>query len=288
MLRFAVVVLLGLLAAAAQAQVTFDKMKGRGNIVVGYREDAAPFSFVDESKKPAGYTMEFCETIVARVLAQPGMAKLKVAYTPVPVDRILTYVNEGSVDMLCAGTSDTAARRNQVAFSAPIYFDGIGVMVRKKDGIGKLAELKGKKLVLVKSTTAGTLVADHLKKTGVSLKVEEVGNADMAMSQLQLGWSAGYARDRTLLAMQRAMQPVADDYVILPERLSHEAIAIAYRRDDPAMKAVVDAAVGEAISSGKAQAWHDKWFVQPIAVNKTRKALGLPMSDELKAAFSKK
>jgi glutamate/aspartate transport system substrate-binding protein len=108
------------------------------------------------------------------------------------------------------------------------------------------------------------------------------------MSQLQLGWSSGYARDRTLLAMQRVAQPAADDYVILPDRLSRETIAIAYRRDDPAMKAVVDAAVGEAISSGKAQAWHDKWFVQPIAVNKTRKALGLPMSDELKAAFSKK
>ncbi len=288
MLRFAVAVVLGLLAAAAQAQVTFEKMKGRGNIVVGYREDAAPFSYIDDAKKPVGYTMEFCEAIVARVLAQPGMAKLKVAYTPVPVDRILTYVSEGSVDMLCAGTSDTPARRNQVAFSAPIYFDGIGVMVRKKDGIGRLADLKGRKLVLVKSTTAGTLVAEHVKKTGVSLKVEEVGNADMAMSQLQLGWSAGYARDRTLLAMQRATQPVADDYVILPDRLSQEAIAIAYRRDDPAMKAVVDAAVSEAISTGKAQAWHDKWFVQPIAVNKTRKALGLPMPDELKAAFSKK
>jgi len=288
MLRFSVLMVLGLLSGLAQAQTTFDKMKGRGNIIVGYREDAAPFSFVDDAKKAVGYSLEFCEAIVARVLAQPGMAKLPVTYRPVPVDRIMVYVSEGSVDMLCTGTSDTAARRNQVAFSAPIYFDGIGVMVRKKDGIAKLEELKGKKLVVIKSTTADKLVNDHIKKAGVSLKIEEVSNADMAMSQLQLGLAAGYARDRTLLAMQRAMQPAADDYVILPDRVSQEAIAIAYRRDDPAMKAVVDAAVGEAISSGKAQAWHDKWFVQPIAINKTSKALGLPMSVELKAAFAKK
>ena len=44
-----------------------------------------------------------------------------------------------------------------------------------------------------------------------------------------------------------------DDYGILPDQLSNEAIAIAYRRDDAAMKAAVDGVVGEAAVSGKAQ-----------------------------------
>ena len=118
--------------------------------------------------------------------------------------------------------------------------------------------------------------------------MEEVLNGDAALSQLQLGQSAGYARDKVLLAVQRASSPAPDDYVILPDQLSSEAIAIAYRKDDGAMKALVDGAIGEAIASGKGQEWHDKWFTKPIPLNKARRSLDVPMSTELKAAFGKK
>lgn len=288
MLRFSLLMVLALLPGLAQAQASFDKMKGRGQILVGYREDAAPFSYLDDKKQPIGYSLEFCRAIVTRVLAQPGMGKLKVAYVPVPVDRILTYVSEGSADLFCSGTSDTAERRNQMAFSQPIYFDGVGVMVRKKDNVSRLEQLKGKKVVLIKSTTAVGVINDYLKKSGGGWKLEEVINSEAALSQLQLGWSAGYARDKGLLAVQRAGLSAPDDYVILPDQLSSEAIAIAYRRDDSAMKALVDGVYSEAIASGKAQEWYDKWFTKPIPLNRAMKSLDMPMSAELKAAFSKK
>jgi glutamate/aspartate transport system substrate-binding protein len=288
MLRFALLMVWGLLPGLAQAQASFDKMKARGQIIVGYREDAAPFSYHDEKKQPIGYSLEFCEAIIAKVRAQPGMGKLKLGYTSVPVDGILTYVSEGSVDLLCSGTSDTPARRKQMAFSQPIYFDSVGVMVRKKDNVSHLDQLKGKKVVLIKATTAVGAISDYLKKSGGSWKLEEVLNGDAALSQLQLGWSAGYARDKVLLAVQRASQSAPDDFVILPDQLSLEAIAIAYRKDDSAMKALVDGAIGEAIASGKAQEWYDKWFMKPIPLNKARKALDVPMSAELKAAFTTK
>lgn len=288
MLRFTLLLVLGVMPVFAQAQVTFDKIKGRGQILVGYRDDAAPFSYQDDKKQPIGYSLEFCNAIVAKVMAQPGMAKLKVAYVAIPVDRITTYVSEGSADLFCSGTSDTAERRKQMAFSQPIYFDGLGVMVRKKDAISKLDQLKGKKVVLIKATTAVATIDAYQKKSGSGWKLEEVVSSDAALSQLQLGWAAGYARDKAPLALQRASLSAPDEYTILPDLLSSEAIAIAYRKDDPAMKAVVDATMAEAVASGKAMEWHDKWFTKPIPVGKAQKSLDLPMSPELKAAFSKK
>jgi glutamate/aspartate transport system substrate-binding protein len=288
MLRFALLLMLGLVPVLTHAQVTFDKIKGRGQILIGYRVDAAPFSYLDAKKQPIGYSLEFCNAIAAKVLAQPGMAKLKIAYMEVPVDRMTTYVGEGSVDLFCSGTSDTAERRNQMAFSRPIFFGGLGMMVRKKDGVTGLDQLKGKKVVLLKGTTATGTINDYLKKSGGAWKLEEAVGGDAALSQLQLGWVAGYARDRVLLAVQRAGLSTPDDYVILPDQLSNEAIAIAYRRDDAAMKAVVDGVVGEAAASGKAQEWYDKWFTKPIPLGSANKSLDIPMSSELKAAFSKK
>ena len=286
--RYSILIILALLPGLALAQASFEKMKGRGQIVVNYRDDAAPFSYADGKKQAIGYSLEFCNAMVAKIRAQPSMAKLKVAYTQVPVDRMFTNVNEGSADLLCSGTSDTAERRNLVAFSPPIYFDGVGVMVRKKDNIASIDQLKGKKVALIKATTAAVAVNDYLKKSGGGWKLEEVLNAESALSQLQLGWSAGYARDRVPLAVQRAGAANAGDYAILPDRLSTEAIAIAYRKDDKAMQTLVEATVAEAISSGKAHEWHDKWFIKPIFLGKSTKALALPMPEELKTAFSAK
>ena len=288
MLRLALLIVWGLLPVLAQAQATFERIKTRGHIAVGYREDAAPFSYHDEKKQPIGYSLEFCEAIVGKVRAQPGMGKLKVSYVSVPVDRVLTYVSEGTADLLCSGTSDTPARRSEVAFSRPIYFDSVGVMVRRQDNVSRLEQLKGKKVVLIKATTAVEAINDYLKKSGGGWKLDEVLNGDAALSQLQLGQSAGYARDKVLLAVQRASLPAPNDYVILPDQLSNEAIAVAYRKDDSAMKALVDGAIGEAIASGKAREWHDKWFMKPIPLNKARRSLEVPMSAELKAAFAAK
>ena len=114
----------GALSLHAQAQSAIERMKGRGQIVVTYREDAAPFSLVKDGQ-PTGYSLEFCRVIVEALQKQPGMGKLKVAYTPVAVDRMLTPVNEGSADLLCSGTSDNAARRRLVAFSAPSILTGL-------------------------------------------------------------------------------------------------------------------------------------------------------------------
>src|SRR5690606_34520224 len=220
--------------------------------------------------------------------AQPGMGKFKTTYTSVPVDRILTYVSEGSVDLLCSGTSDTPERRSAVAFSQPIYFDSVGLMVRKKDNVSGVDQLKDKKIVVIRATTAIDAINNYLKKSDAGWALEEVLNGDAALSQLQLGWSAAYARDKVLLAVQRASMPTPGDYVVLPDRLSSEAIAIAYRKDDSAMKALVDGAIVEAIASGKALAWHDKWFMKPIPLNRGYKSLDVPIPPELSAAFTPK
>ena len=272
----------------AQSQSSFDRIKGRGQLVINYREDAAPFSYHDDKKQAVGYSIDFCRAVADKILAQPGMGKLKVAYIAVPVDRMLTYINEGSGDLLCTATSDTPARRAQVGFSRPIYIDGVAVMVRRKDGVKRLDELKGKKVSLIRATTASGIVADHLKKSSAGWKIDEVLNSDSAISQIQLGLSSAYVRDSVPLALQRALLPSPDDFVILPERLSRESIAIAYRLGDAQMQKLVDETISETIASGKAREWHDRWFVGAITVGKASVKLGLPMSEELRTAFAAK
>lgn len=275
-------------SAPVHAQATFEKIKSRSQISVGYREDAAPFSYQDDQKKAIGYSIDFCALVVAQLASRLDLKNLRINMVPIAIDRVMTFVKDGSVDLLCTSTSDAAERRAQASFSKPIYLDGVGVLVRKKDGITALKQLDGKHVSFIKASTAGSALDAYRIKAAMSWKTEPALNADAAFSQLQLGWVQAYARDKVLLAMQLASLSDADQYTILPERLSTESIAIAFRKGDAEMQALVDGVIAEAAASGKAKALHDKWFVGPIPLYKQRKALGLPMSPELKASLDPK
>ena len=161
-------------------------------------------------------------------------------------------------------------------------------MVQRKDGIRSLAQLDGKKLAAIKGTTAVAELKAYQKKEKRSWKLEEVLNGDVGFSQLQLGWASGYARDRVLLALQRVTSSAPENFVILDESLSRETIAIAFRPDDPEMQALVDGVIRTAIQSGKAAEWYERWFMKPIPLSGGSKALNVPMSEALKAAFAAK
>lgn len=280
---------LGLLATAfagaVHAEGTLDKIKRRGQVNVGYRVDAAPFSYNDAQGNPVGYSLDICNEAVEKLRSQMGGAELHVKLVPVDMDRVLRFVSEGAIDLLCSSTSDTPARRQQMAFSKPIFLDGVGVMVRAKDRVAGVAELRGKEVVAIKASTAVTTLQAYGQKQAMEWKVEPALNADAALSALELGWAAGYARDAVPLAMQRAVLPNAQDYVLLPDRLSVETIAIAMPAGDEALRKFINTVITEGAAAGKVQALYARWFTQPITVGGKQATLGIPLSEELKTTF---
>ena len=272
-------------AIPAHAQTTFDRITRNGQINVGFRVDAAPFSYLDAQHKPQGYSIDVCNAVVAEVDKQLGVSGLRINMVPIDIDRVTTYMNTGSVDILCSDTSDTPRRRAMMSFSNPIYLDGVSIVVRRRDGITNIGQLSGKQVVVTKATTAKAALEAYAKKGSLDWKVATALDADAALSQLQLGWVSAYARDRVPLTVQVDSLADANDFVILPEKLSTESIAIAYRKDDQAMGTLINRVIASAATSGKARDWYDTWFIKPIPLNKRQIPLGLPMSPELKAAM---
>jgi glutamate/aspartate transport system substrate-binding protein len=276
-------VLAALLAPPAWSQATFEKVKSRSQLVVGYRDKAFPFSFSD-GKTAAGYSIELCAPIIERITQASGAKNLRVVYQAVEPERLVRQLQSGAIDLMCANTSDTEARRKLVAFSPPIFYAAVRVMVRSRDKPAALDQLAGKSLVVLGGTTARTALNNYAAVKGLSWKVGNVLEHDAAMSQLRLGQAAGYARDDVLLldAMRNEKNPA--DFALLPERLSSEPIAIAYRQGDAALQKLVDVSVVEAMRNGRFAQVYDTWFVKPAAPS--GKALQLPMSSELSALLA--
>jgi len=278
---------LALLAIAmpqlAQAQATLEKIKSRGQINVGYRSLAAPFSFHQTAEKPLGYSIEFCKPIIERLREAAGNKNLPVRYIETYVDARIRLLSEGSVDLLCENVTDTPERRARMEFSTPIFIDAIQVAVRTKDMISTLDQLRGKSIVGIDGTTVVPALDRYAKPRALQWQYAKAVNADAALGQLQLGWAAGYARDGVVLAAQLASLPDAGNYSLLPERLSVEPIAIAYRKGDAAMGALVNASIKESMRSGAAQGWYEQWFLKPMKPG--GKPLATEMPAETKALF---
>lgn len=267
----------------AHAQATLDKIKSRGQINVGYRANSAPFSFHKTAEKPLGYTIEFCKPIIERLRQAAGNKNLPVRYIETYVDARIRLLSEGSVDLLCENVTDTPERRARMDFSTPIFIEAVQVAVRNKDKLSALDQLQGKTIVGIDGSTVVAALDRYAKQHTLKWQYAKAVNADAALGQLQLGWAAGYARDGVVLAAQLASLPNAGDYLILPERLSVEPIAIAYRKGDAAMGELVNASIKESMRSGAAQGWYEQWFLKPAKPGGKPLATGMPA--ETKALF---
>jgi glutamate/aspartate transport system substrate-binding protein len=265
------------------AQQTQERVRSRGQVNVGYRADAAPFSMHDAAGNPVGYALELCQPMVARLQQAAGGPAVRVKYVEVPVDQVVRMVKSGAVDLLCSATSDSAERRKDIAFSPPIFITGVRLLVKAKDKLGAADQLRGKSVVAIGRTTAEKAVADGAPQHGWT--AAKALDPEAAINQLDMGWAAAYARDEVLLAMQLVGNAKAQDYTLLPEVLSVETIALAFQKDDAQMQQLVDAALKDAVRSGAAAAAYQRWFQGPLPP--AHKALNLPMSAALKVAFDK-
>ena len=69
--------------AVAQDGGTLGKVKDKKAITLGVREASIPFSFLDDKKQYAGYSIDLCMKIVEAVKTELKMPDLKVNYTTV-------------------------------------------------------------------------------------------------------------------------------------------------------------------------------------------------------------
>ena len=257
---------------------TLRKVHAAGRLTLGYREASLPFSFVDAAKQPAGYSIDLCREIVDDIAVELGRASVTIAWQPVtPEDRIAAVV-EGRIDLECGSTTATAERRKAVAFSPIIFVAGTRLLVRQDRPVGSLRDLAGQAVAV----TAGTTNAAAVQALAARLKlgIRFVVSPDHAQSYAKLtaGEVAAFANDDVLLQGWIAATPGGAGYRVTGDFLSYEPYGLMYRRDDPALAALVDRSFARLASEGRWRALYTRWFQRRLP---NGQRLDLPMSRQL-------
>src|SRR5580765_7632846 len=168
--------LLATAATAAQTaseglSPTLANIKKTHTVRLGYRESSPPFSFLDHSNRPIGYSLELCEAIVEEIGIEVDDANLKIDYVKVTSDDRIPAVVQNKIDLECGSTTANAERSRQVAFSPLIFVAGTKLMVPKASTVSSAADLKGKTVVVTKGTTNEQAMHNIDKKFSLGLNI---------------------------------------------------------------------------------------------------------------------
>ena len=135
---------------------TLQKISNSGAIVLGHRDASPPFSFLDDKKQPAGYSVDLCLRIVEAVKTKLGRPDLTVKYVPVSAENRFDKVADGTVDLECGNTTHTLSGREHVDFTLTTFITGAGLLLPAGSGIKSVGELGGKRVAVVQGTTTET------------------------------------------------------------------------------------------------------------------------------------
>ena len=270
-------------AAGAQAQ-TLDKIKKDGAITIGHRDASIPFSYFDDKQQPVGYSMDICMKIADAVKAELKMPNLKVNLNPVTSATRIPLMANGTIDLECGSTTNNLDRQKQVSFAPTTFVTANRLVSKKSANITKLDDMRGKALVSTSGTTNIKQVTELNGSRNLGMNIAAAKDHAEAFLMVETGRAVAFAMDDILLYSLVASSKAPAEYVITNEALSVEPYGIMMRKDDPAFKHVVDAAVMNLMKSGEIEKIYNKWFMSPIPPKGIN--LNLPMSAALKKAVA--
>lgn len=272
---------------------TLKAVGDRGTVLIGFREDAPPFSFRNPGGQPVGFSLDICRGIAADIAAALNRELIeadapawrtgvRIAYVPVAADARLPMVASGAVDLECGSTTATDARARTVAFSPVFFLAGTKLLV-PAGGVTGLAGLAGKTVVVGAGTTNAEVIRRLAARGTPAFTVAEEPTLDAAYARLASGGADAFASDDILLAGMAALRPDGARFRIVGDFLSYEPYAITLRRDDPAFSALVRGSFVRMAQSGALAASYGRWLTGRLP---NGASLNLPMSAQLEAMYS--
>ena len=259
----AVAGLAGIIAAAtatpARADDLLQKIKARGEIIVGTEARYAPFEFVEQGKI-VGYDVDLFADVMK---ALPGV---KVRRLDLPFQGLLPGLQTGKFDAIVTAVTVTLQRYNTYRLSLPVADATFAVVKRKGDAaITKPQDIAGKSV----GTQAGSAqlqgtqaYSAALKAKGLKpLRIQTYVDFNEAYADLAAGRTDAVVNSLpNLLYLQKQRPDVFE--VVRPTFGPKKYFSWAFRKDDASrsLADLVDAQLRKLAADGTMAQLQKQWF----------------------------
>lgn len=278
----------GLLAPPARAEEptgTLKKIRDNNRIVLGVRDTATPFSYIDQDQKVVGFAVDICLTIAEAVKRELKMPGLEIRMEFVNSSSRIPLMTNGTVDLECGTTTNNLDRQKQVTFTNTHFLTATRFVSKKDQHIENVEAMRGKTVASVAGSTniLQLIRANTEHKLGITvLAAKDVPEGFLLV---ETGRAVAFVMDDVQLSVIAAQAKEPAAYVISDETLSlPEPYGIMLRKDDPPFKALVDKTTADLYRSPSIMPIYEKWFLKPVPPRGLN--YSVPLSSALRWAFT--
>ncbi len=243
--------------STAAADLSWEKVKEKGEFVLGLDESFPPMGFRDENNNIVGYDVELAQEVANRL-------GVKLKLQPINWDTKEQELNTGNIDCIWNGFTITKERKENILFSDP-YMNNQQVLVVLADSkFNTLADLKDKSVALQAASSAADALKSKADFKATLKEVVELKDNNLCLMDLKTGNVDAVAMDEIVARYYISMK--SEKYRVLDEGLSGEEYGIGFRKTDVQLMTKVNDALKEMAKDGKIAEISNKWFSKDISI----------------------
>jgi ABC-type amino acid transport substrate-binding protein len=258
------------------------RIKKTGTVRLGFRDASIPFSYLDRSGRPIGYSIDICGAIVDEIARTLDRDDLKIDYVKVTSETRLAAVVDGLVDLECGSTTNNLERRKVVDFSPMIFVTGTKLMVPIATPWRDFRDLKGRTVIVTRGTTNEQALRALDQKFKLGITLVESPDHEESYRMLAAAKADAFATDDVLLYGLIAQHRSQGQFKVVGEFLSYDPYGIAFRRNEPELNASVERAMRNLVSTRDIVAIYSRWFESRLP---SGERLNMPMSPQLEESL---
>ncbi len=234
--------------AQAQAQPdTLTRIRQINLLTCGIDQSEAEYSATDEHGPRVAFDQDLCRAVAAAIL---GPAP-HVAYKGYPDDETAAAaLRKGEIDLIPTLSADfTHATDPTLTQTRPILEDLVTLLVAAREHITQASQLADRKICFLAETEAETALQDYFGQHFLPFPFQEQGEMEAAYTTHNCTALAG---DITRLATVRAsLTRNPGDYLLLPEHLAEDPLALTTRAADPDLSRIVAAVLNVLLAAAQ-------------------------------------
>ena len=244
-------------SAVSTEDQSLQKVKDAGKLILGLDATFKPMGYTDENNEIVGFDIDVAEEVCKRL----GVELVK---QPINWDTLTTDLNVGKCDCVWNGLSINEERQEKMNLSEPYMKNAMVFVVKGDSTVEKMADLKGKKISVQNGSSAQTILESCEIKDDIT--ISPIATNIEALQQLELGVVDAVFLDEVVADYE--IKNSGKNYKKLAEGLEEEEYAIAFRKDDQALRDAVQQTLSEMKADGKLAEISTKWFGSDITIVK--------------------
>ncbi len=221
---------------------------------VGMDMSYPPFEVRDTQGQPAGVSVDLARAL-GESLGRP------VEFENMPFDGLIPALKTGRVHVVISSMTATEERARSVDFSEPYVRTGLCILTGAKSAAQSIADLDadGKKIAVVRGTTGHLWARMNLKNA----KVLDLAKETACVLEVTQGKADAFIYDQ--MSTLRNWQANPDTTRALLKPFREESWAIALRKGDAELRAMVNAFLAKFRAEGGFDRLAEKWLKEQRA-----------------------